>query len=145
MSQPISELPAFLMGLFTDTRDVLFDTATSIKERMAVTAPPRNGDKVKWDSDRQRRKVMAMLRELGQTYYVRKGTYERGWTVERQPLGAQLYNHTRGAGAIGGTPQGWQSRIHRNRWNYLLQILTDELNKIPDALRDKFTVRASND
>jgi len=142
-TRPISELPAFIQGLMTDTRDVLFIIASNIKLRMAEEGKPSTSP-VQWDSERQRRAFFATHGFGGGIPYKRKGTYERGWEVALIEHGAQLYNHTNAAGAIGGLPSGWQSKIHRNRWNYLLQVLSDELNKLPDLLRNKFSVRSSN-
>ena len=141
MAKDISELTDFLSGLMTDARAVLLETAQQIRGRMAEEGKPITYP-VQWDSEKQRRAFFATNGFGGGIPHVRTGAYQRGWTAEPRSFGAVLFNHTRGAGAIGGTPSGWQSRIHRNRWNYLLQILSEELTKIPDAIRNKFSVRS---
>jgi len=141
MTQPISELPVFLNGLFTDVRDVLFETATRVKERMSQSGTPSTSP-VQWDSPKQQAAYFASNGFGKGIPYHRTGDYERGWSVERQALGVALVNSHPAAGAIGGMPSGWQSRIHRGRWPYLLQVLSDELNKLPDEIRNKFTARA---
>jgi hypothetical protein len=140
MTQPISELPEFLNGLLTDMRDVLFETATNVKTRMSEPGTPIQYP-VQWDSEKQRRAFFATNGFGKGIPYTRDGGYERSWTVDRQPLGATLHA-PHPAGAIGGMASGWQSSIHRNRWNNLIKVLFDELGKIPDAISNKFTVRS---
>ena len=140
MGKPISEFPAFVDGLFTDIRDVLFETATNVKVRMAESGQPVTYP-IQWDSERQRRAYFATNGFGGGIPYRRTGAYERSWVAQRQPFGASLHA-PHPAGAIGGTPQGWQSKIHRNRWNYLLKVLFEELAKIPQAIGNKFSVRS---
>jgi len=140
VSRPISEMPAFVNGLFTDICEVLFETATNVKVRMAepgslITYP------VQWDSPKQRAAFFASNGFGKGIPYKRTGAYERSWTVERQPLGTTLHA-PHPAGAIGGTASGWQSKIHRNRWNHVVKVLFEELAKIPDAISNKFSVRS---
>lgn len=140
MPRPISELTPFILGLFEDTREALYETASNVKIRMSETGKPVEYP-VQWDSEKQRKFVMAKLRRENNLPYRRTGAYERSYIVERQPFGVTLHA-PHPAGAIGGIASGWQSRIHRGRWNYLLQILSDELNKLPDLIRNKFEVRS---
>jgi len=44
------------------------------------------------------------------------------------------------AGAIGGTPFGWQSRVTRGRWPFFLQVLFEELAKFPAELSHALSV-----
>ncbi len=143
MARPISELAPFISGFATDIVDALFETATRIKLRMAEPGQPRNpNEKVDWDNPKQQAAYFASD-GFGQGIpYHRKGDFERSWGVERQPFGVSAFSLHHAAGAIGGLPSGWQSRIHRNRRPYLLQVLAEELNKLPDAIRNRFTARA---
>lgn len=143
MSKPITELAPFVAGLFTDIQETLFQTATNIKVRMAEPGKPIQYP-VQWDSEKQRRAFFATNGFGKGIPYKRTGAYELGWKVNRVAFGATLSN-AHPAGAIGGMASGWQSRIHRNRWNYLLKVLSDELAKIPDQIRNKFTARSGNE
>lgn len=124
------------------------ETVSEIKSQMsvpgaAITYP------VQWDSDKQRRYVMAKLRSEGNLPYRRTDGYINGWRMERMPEGVSLSNR-HPAGAIGGTLKGnsladissWQSRIHRGRWPALLPVLRTELAKLPKRIMDKLTVTA---
>ena len=144
MSRPISELPQFIKDLFVDMQDVLFVTAESIRLRMSEPGKPSTSP-VQWDSEKQRKAYFASNGFGAGIPYHRTGDYERGWAVERKPMGVALVNPFPAAGAVGGLPSGWQSKIHRNRWNYLLQILSEELSKLPDAIRNKFQVRSGKE
>ena len=142
MSQPISELPAFVNGLFTDVRDVLFETAERVRARMAVPGKPRaEGEKVDWDTPRQKRGYFASDGFGAGIPYTPTQHYELSWQAARQPFGTTLHA-PHPAGAIGGMPSGWQSRIHRGRRPHLLTVLFDELSKIPAEISNKFSVRS---
>lgn len=138
--RPIEDLPGFVHQLLYGTRDVLVETAQRIRARMAEPGKTRGpGEKVDWDSPKQRGYVMAKLREGGQISYHRTGQYQAGWTIRKTEAGALLSNK-HPAGAIGGTTSGWQSRIHRNRRPHLLTVLFEELAKIPAEISNKFRV-----
>jgi len=149
MSRPISELPAFVNGFVADIRDVLFDTAKHVKDRMAEPATPITYP-VNWDGEidpikhttKQQRAYFASNGFDAGIPYHRKNTFELAWQAERVDFGATLKNLHPAAGAIGGTPSGWQSRIQRGRRNNLLVVLFEELAKIPAAISNKFTVRS---
>lgn len=147
MSKPISELPKTMGNFFKDLRDVMFETADAIRVRMAETGDPSTSP-VQWDGEqdprlhttKQQRAYFASDGFGAGIPYRRIGAYEASWTVERQPLGTTLHA-PHPAGAIGGLPGGWQSNIHRGRWNNLTQVLFDELGKLPDAITNAFETR----
>lgn len=142
MSRPISELPEFVNGLFTDVRDVLFETAERVRARMAEPGKTRApGEKVDWDSPRQMRGYFASEGFDRGIPYEPTHHYELSWKAERQPFGT-LVHAPHPAGAIGGMPSGWQSKIHRGRRPFLLNVLFDELSKIPQEISNKFSVRS---
>jgi hypothetical protein len=138
MTRPIEDLPSFIHQFLFGTIDVLIETAERVKTRMSEEGKPITYP-VQWDSERQRRYVMAKLRKENNVPYRRTGLYAAGWKTERTAYGAKLSNR-HPAGAIGGTPSGWQSRIHRGRWPYLLNVLFEELAKIPAEISNKFKV-----
>lgn len=138
MSRPISELPQFLSDLSTGLVEILQGTAENVRKRMSEPGTPAPQD-IEWDSDRQRKAFFASDGFGGGVPYNRTGHYQNSWTVERQPLGAFLHAPSPAA-AIGGFPGGWQSKIHRNRWNNLTRVLFDELGKIPNEISNLFQV-----
>jgi hypothetical protein len=141
MSRSYVEIPAFIDGLFTDTRDVLFETASRIKDRLVEGKPIRYP--IDWDSLRQKRAYFA-TNGFGQGIpYKRTNRMVAGTQLERVPLGTNLRIPHPGGAVFGlpGSPSTWQSRIHRNRWVYLLEVLFDELSKIPERITNKTQVR----
>ena len=138
MSRPIEELPEFLTAFTKGVVTILQETAGNVKTRMAETGQTIQYP-LQWDSEKQRRAFFASDGFGGGIPYHRIGAYEKSWTVEMQPLGASLLAPSPAA-AIGGFPGGWQSKIHRNRWNNLTKVLFEELAKIPDAISNLFTV-----
>ena len=137
------QLTPFVLGLFTDVRDVLYETASRVRDRMAEEGKPVRYP-INWDSEKQRRAYFATNGFGRGIPYQRTQRYQLGWRLQRVPLGTTLSNkHPAGAvGGLPGTPSGWQSRIHRGRWPYLLDVLFDELKKVPQSISNKFSVRA---
>lgn len=140
MSRPFTEIPAFVLGLFTDTRDVLFETASRIKERLSEEGKPVRYP-INWDSPRQKRAFFATNGFGAGIPYRRTHQMRLGITTERVPLGTNLRIPHPG-GAVYGLPSGWKSRIHRSTWPHLLTVLFDELSRIPAEISNKFTVRS---
>lgn len=141
MSRPISEMPAFVKSLIEDLGGVLFDTAMRVKERMAQPGKPRNpSEKVDWDSIAQKRGYFASGGFGAGIPYTPTHKYELSWQAERTSFGA-IAHAPHPAGAIGGIPSGWQSRIHRGRRPHLLTVLFEELARIPQEISNKFSVR----
>lgn len=140
MSRPFTEIPAFVLGLYTDVREVLFETASRVKDRLSVDGSPIRYP-VQWDTERQKRAFFASKGFGNGIPYRRTGRTALAWRLERVALGTNLRN-PHPAGAVFGMPHGWQSRIHRGRWEYLLKVLFEELDRIPDRIKNRFTVRA---
>jgi hypothetical protein len=141
MSRPYTQIPAFIDGLFTDVRDALFETASHIKDRLVEGKPIRYP--VQWDSERQKRAFFA-TNGFGQGIpYQRTNRMVLGMRLERVPLGTNLrLPHPAGAVfGLPGSPSTWQSRIHRGRWVNLLEVLFDELAKLPERISNKIRVR----
>lgn len=138
MSKPISELPEFLKDFFFGVKEALYLTAENIAARMAQPGKERApGERVNWDSPRQRKAFFASEGFGHGIPYVRTERYQTSIRATRMEFGAR-YSAPHPAGAIGGTTSGWQSNIHRNRWPYLLQVLFEELGKLPQEISDKF-------
>lgn len=140
MTKDISELPAYLTNIYHGCVLALRETASRVRARMAEAGKPITYP-VQWDSPKQLRYVIAKLRRENNLPYRRRGAYQASYQEIHKPYGATvLAPHP--AGAIGGLPSGWQSRIHRERWNYLLQVLFEELAKLPDEISTQVKVLA---
>jgi hypothetical protein len=143
MSRNFEEIPGFVEGLIKDTLEVINETAENIRKRIAVEGKPVRHP-IQWDSERQRRAFFA-TNGFGQGIpYQRTGRMIAGIKTERVPLGTNLRIPHPGGAVLGlpGSPSTWQSRIHRGRWVYLLEVLFDELSKVPERISNKFSVRA---
>jgi hypothetical protein len=143
MTQSYKKIPAFVLGLYTDVREVLFETAYRVKERLSQEGKPVRYP-IDWDSPKQMRAYYATNGFGAGIPYRRTHAMRLGIKIERVPLGTNLRIPHPGGAVLGlpGTPSGWQSRIHRNRWPYLLEVLFDELGKIPQAIQGRFSVRS---
>jgi hypothetical protein len=91
---------------------------------------------VRWDSDKQRMAFFATGGFGRGIPTVRTGTYLRGWEVVEKDSAIGLINKTAGAKYIGGNAYGLgQSRIHKNRWRLLRDVIDQEIDKLPDEMR----------
>lgn len=143
MSRPYTQIPAFVLGLFTDAREVLFETASRVKDRLTPEGKPVRYP-IQWDSERQKRAFFATNGFGAGIPYGRTHAMRTGIETERVPLGTNLRIPHPG-GAVYGLPSGWQSRIHRSRWPHLLTVLFEELAKIPAELSNRFQVRSGRE
>jgi hypothetical protein len=115
--------------------EVVGETVGIIHSRMAEEGSPISYP-VDWDSEKQREAFFATGGFGKGIPYQRQGVYEAGWKEGQTSAGYELAN-AHPAGAIGGTPEGWQSRIHRGRWNNLATVLTTELGSLIGKLLDR--------
>lgn len=135
----LTDLPQYLANVMLASLDAMTAVAYRIKERMAQEGSPIQYP-VNWDSPKQRRAFFATKGFGKGIPYKRTHQYRFGWKVERvQMQGARfklILGNKHPAGAIGGMLSGtqWQSRIHRNRWNYTLNVVWEELAKLPSEV-----------
>lgn len=140
----LKNLVSFFQKSAEDAAD---ETLTEIKRQMSAPGQPITYP-VQWDSEKQKRFVIAKLREEGNLPYSRTDAYRNGWTITKHPDGLSLSNK-HPAGAIGGTLKGsnlasltsWQSKIHRGRWPAILPIVRAEIGKLSKRIMDKLTIR----
>lgn len=124
-------------------RKTLEEVANAIRARMAEEGKPITYP-VNWDSDKQRRAFFATNGFGRGIPTTRTGSYINSWTVSPMPQGYQV-SAPHPAGAIGGMPQsGWQSRIHRGRWNYLPKVFAQEVVKLPRIALENLRVEFGN-
>lgn len=135
MSRPIQLL---LFDVTQAGYQALKKTVLEIQSRMSVDGQPIRYP-VQWDSQRQRKAFFATEGFGKGIPTQRTGGYRQGWKVQPLQFGYKLENR-HPAGAIGGLTSGWQSRIHRGRWPYLLQVLFEELSKLPTHLSNALKV-----
>lgn len=110
--------------------DALFRAQKKLKRPGKPIAYP-----VKWDSIRQRKKVMAMLREQNNLPYKRTGAYQKGYRIRALKNGHELSNPLPHAQYIGGNARGGrQSSIHQGRWPLMRDVLDKELARLPSAI-----------
>lgn len=143
IKEVIARIKRFIESLQPASEDLLGQTVENIKTQMQVEGKPITYP-VQWDSERQRRAFFATGGFGKGIPYQRTGGYIAAWKHEVIPFGHTLSN-PHPAGAIGGMPAGWQSRIHRGRWTYLIQVLSDELAKLPDRISNMLKVLAGRD
>lgn len=142
MSRPFTEIPEYINGLFKEGIEALSETVTAIKERLSQEGKPVRYP-IDWDSERQRRAFFATNGFGKGIPYRRTHAMRLGIKEERVPLGSNLRIPHPGGAVYGlpGSPSTWQSRIHRGLWPYLLEVLFDELAKLPARLSNRITVR----
>lgn len=138
MTRPISQLVPWTRGLIGGIVEALVETAEAVKARMAEEGKPVTYP-IQWDSQRQKRAYFATNGFGNGIPYSRTKTYVLAGRVIKTPHGAQFYK-PHPAGAIGGTFSGWQSRIHAGRWNNILLVLAEELDKLPERITDHVVV-----
>ena len=126
LKRAIGELPKRFQ---TAGKKTLAEITQRIVERMSVEGKPVKYP-IKWDSDRQRRYVMAMLREQDELPYTRKNIYINSWKRKTVTNG-YIIKAPHPAGAIGGLMSGWQSRITKGRWANLARVVFEEVSKLP--------------
>lgn len=98
---------------------------------------------IKWDSDKQRRFVLAMLRAKGNLPYQRTGGLPAGWQIERVADGYRLYNPARAAVYVYGNFEGArQSRIHQGRHPVVQELTEAVIQRLPPDIEQHITYYA---
>jgi len=121
----------------------LKEVADNIRRRMSETGKPVTYP-IQWDSEKQRKAYFASDGFGHGIPYKRQGHYEKGWVVNAMPNGYELSN-AHPAGAIGGMPDsGWQSKIHKGRWNYLPKVFAEEVVTLIPSLLENLRVEFGN-
>jgi hypothetical protein len=93
---------------------------------------------IRWDSDKQRRFVLAMLRENDNLPYRRTDELPKGWTIEKAGVnGYKLYNPATASVYVYGNFEGArQSRIHQGRHPVVQQIVEIALQRLPPDIEE---------
>ena len=133
------QLLPWMLALTASVRQALVDTAEAVLEGTRQEGEPV-AYPINWDSDRQRKAYFATGGFGDGIPYQRTGATAASGSVKAMPYGAQLYK-PHPAGAVFGTHNGFQSRIHAGRWRYLWDLVEIEVGKLPKRIRDNMTIK----
>jgi hypothetical protein len=107
-----------------------------IKTRLSQTAP-KPTTPINWDSEKQRKFVLAKLRKEHNLPYKRTGKTQRGWVLSALEDGYRLANEESAAFFVFGDmfKRKSQSMIHAGRWPLTKVIAFEELDTLPEEIR----------
>lgn len=98
---------------------------------------------VNWDSERQRRFVIAMLRQRGNLPYQRTNALPEAWEIERADDGYRLVNKNDAAVYVYGNYEGdRQSNIHAGRWPVMQEEVEAAIQELPEEIEQNITYYA---
>lgn len=107
---------------------------------------------INWDSQKQKRFVIAKLRRENNLPYQRSGAHSAGWFSESVANGYTLSNIGNKAVFLYGTASGnglpgaskvlptGQSHIHEGRWRLVRPVIDAVLSKLPRKILDAFRI-----
>jgi len=112
-----------------------------LKVRSILRTPaPRPTYPIKWDSERQRRFVIAMLRAQDNLPYSRTDALPRAWEIENTGTGYQIYNSQDAAVYVYGNYEGArQSNIHAGRHPVFQVVVEDQLQGLPESIEENIS------
>ena len=98
---------------------------------------------INWDSDRQRRYVLAMLRAQDNLPYRRTDALPRGWEIVSTDKGYRLENPAPAAVYVYGNYEGErQSRIHEGRHPIFQEVVEEAIQELPPDIEEHITYYA---
>jgi hypothetical protein len=125
-------------------RKDIYDMMTEVR-RIMQTPGKRISYPVKWDSDKQRRYVIAMLRSKNNLPYNRTDGLPKGWKIENVGNGYRLSNPAKAAVYVYGNYEGErQSRIHQQRHPVAQEVIESRIMELPPAIEEHITYFARN-
>jgi hypothetical protein len=109
---------------------------------------------IRWDSERQRRYVMAKLRREGNLPYQRTGAHANAWETQDLANGSVVQNLGHKAVFLYGSASGefagarlvtktGQSHIHEGRWRLVRPVIESVLSRIPKQILERFKIEAN--
>jgi hypothetical protein len=106
--------------------------------RATLATPPRRPTyPLDWDSEKQRRYVMALLTRQGNIPYKPTGRYEKNWQIVKQENGYSIENDAPFAKYASGDFRGeGQSHIHEGRRPLMARVVEDEIRTLPEEIDD---------
>lgn len=120
-------------------RKRIYTTMLDIRRRL--TAKPRRPTyPLDWDSDKQRRYVMAMLSRNGNIPYKPTGRYEKNWQIVKREKGYSIENDAPFAKYASGDFRGQsQSHIHEGRRPLMARVVEEEIRNLPEEIDKDIT------
>lgn len=120
-------------------RKDIYDMMVKVRGIMRTPGHPPTYP-IRWDSDRQRRYVMAMLRAADNLPYRRSNALPSGWNIESKDKGYRLYNDAKAAVYVYGNYEGArQSAIHQSRWPVAQEVVEGFITELPPTMEQHIT------
>jgi len=111
------------------------ETTLNIRDAMAVPGK-KVSYPINWDSEKQRRFVMWLLRSMNNLPYKRMGNYIAHWIQKTIRGGYEVANRLKFAGFIAGDIRGLrQSNIHKGRWPVFRKVFDKAYKLLPAQIR----------
>lgn len=118
-------------GIYDKMRGVL----TRLRQPGAPSTSPVN-----WDSEKQRRFVLAKLSAEDNLPYRRTGHNPRAWELVPLPMGYRLENPQDAAVYIYGNFEGArQSKIHESRWPIMQELVEAAIEEMPSEIEQNIS------
>lgn len=141
-----ADLHKFFEDLHKQTLEAIKETVGNIQKLMQEPGAPIRYP-VQWDSEKQRRFVMAKLKRENNLPYRRTGQYNAAWQIQPIENGFELGNRSGRALFLAGTASGAdmslgkkQSNIHRGRWRLFRPTVDEEVAKLPQNIIDRIRI-----
>lgn len=108
---------------------VMENAAKIFAERMAEEGAPVQYP-IQWDSERQKRVVIAKLAKEGNLPYKRTQRYVKGWRIMRlNDRRYEVINPVEYAAWVGGKANGWHSSIFAGRWHNIIEQMRTAMER----------------
>lgn len=112
--------------------------AATVRMRRRLAAHVRRPTyPIDWDSEKQRRFVLALLTRQGNLPYRPTGRYEKNWKIVKQQNGYSIENDAVQARYLSGDFRGQgQSHIHEGRRPLTVRVVEEEVQDLPQDIDD---------
>ena len=130
----IETLKQRLARLPKEAKDAAVETADAYLLQKLRTYPPKSGGKFKWKSDKQRKAVMAKLREQGGPPYQRTQELRTGWKTEGKGFQQIIANEVPYADFVMGDNQ--QPGFPGRGWKKAGEILANNARRVLDKFEE---------
>ena len=96
---------------------------------------------INWDSPKQRRYVMWLLRSTNNLPYKRTGRYNDAWKIVPARGGYKVINKWKGSPYVAGKIDGTgQSKIHKGRWHKLSTAVRAAVKALPKKIMTEIKI-----
>lgn len=115
-------------------RKGIYDMMVRVRSRLAQK-PRRPSYPINWDSEKQRRYVLALLRRKDNLPYKPTGRYESNWKIIKRERGYMLENNAPMARYLSGDYTGaGQSNIHAGRRLVFMDVVDEEIKGLDEEI-----------